>query len=230
MSMHDAQFNNVKVMNPSSSSTSDSNVPVSLRDQVLFSTSQLQEQLLKAVDKLSQAGQRNNLSLSEQHTASSQVSAQPIHIPTANRTTSTKFVWNHQSAVGVNRGRNTSGKTLSKKKKIPKWTHTFICLSSPKQTSIPDGNEREKLKLAGLGEMSICLNLCAEAWEIKEELLFTFPKLNNAGGFELLRVAECGGRMLDVIAMPKGGFTVTYLKAVVHSAKIYVRPAPFKQS
>ena len=30
--------------------------------------------------------------------------------------------------------------------------------------------------------------------------------------------------MLDVIAMPKGGYTTSYLKAVVHHAKIYIRP------
>ena len=40
--------------------------------------------------------------------------------------------------------------------------------------------------MAGLGEESVTLGLLAEAWEISEELYFKFPKLNNAGGYELL--------------------------------------------
>ena len=78
--------------------------------------------------------------------------------------------------------------------------------------------------MAGLGEESVSLDLLSEAWEINEEIVFKFPKLKNAGGYELLRISESGGKMLDVIAMPKGGYTTSYLKAVVHHAKIYIRP------
>ena len=104
------------------------------------------------------------------------------------------------------------------------WTHTYICLASPKQEYAPDHNERITLKMAGLGEESVSLDLLAEAWEINEELCFKFPKLKKAGGYELLRLPESGGKLLDVIAMPKGGYTTSYLKAVVHHAKIYIRP------
>ena len=63
-----------------------------------------------------------------------------------------------------------------------------------------------------------------EAQDIYDELLFQFPKLFEAGGFELLRVPEGGGKQLDVIAAPDSGYTVSYIRAVVHHAKIYIRP------
>ena len=39
-----------------------------------------------------------------------------------------------------------------------------------------------------------------------------------------MRVPEGGKKVLDVIASPESGYTVSYLKAVIHHAKIYVRP------
>ena len=66
--------------------------------------------------------------------------------------------------------------------------------------------------------------MLAEAWEINDELLYKFPKLKNGGGYEHFRLPETGGKVLDVIAMPKGGYTTAYLKAVVHHAKIYICP------
>ena len=55
-------------------------------------------------------------------------------------------------------------------------------------------------------------------------MTYQFPKLKEGGGFELLRVPEGGGKLLQVIASPESGYTVTYLRAVVHHAKVYVRP------
>ena len=60
--------------------------------------------------------------------------------------------------------------------------------------------------------------------EIYSELTFHFPKLVEAGGFELLRVSEGGGKVLQEIASPKNGYTVPYLRGVVHHAVIYIRP------
>ena len=33
-----------------------------------------------------------------------------------------------------------------------------------------------------------------------------------------------GGKQLDIVASPESGYTVSYLRAVVHHAKIYIRP------
>ena len=78
--------------------------------------------------------------------------------------------------------------------------------------------------MAGLGEESVTLDLLAEAFENNEELCFKFPKLRKAGGYELLRLPQSGGKHFDIIPMPKGGYTTSYLKAVVHHAKIHIRP------
>lgn len=75
----------------------------------------------------------------------------------------------------------------------------------------------------GLGEKRISLSAYGDAQDMYHELTFQFPKVCNAGGFELLRVPE-GGKQLDVLASPANGYTVSYLIALVHHAKIFVRP------
>ena len=86
---------------------------------------------------------------------------------------------------------------------------------------MPDSQERLHLMLAGLGEKKIQL----DEWdEIHVELLFQYPKLKDGGGFELLRVGEGGGKRLKIIACPPKGYTVAYLRAVVHHAIVYIRP------
>ena len=119
-------------------------------------------------------------------------------------------------------------KNKPKKKKILTWiltwSHTFICLSSTSQEVIPDGQERAQLQIAGLGEKRITMSAYSDAHDICFELCENYPKLSSGGGFELLRVPEGGGKTLDVIASHESGYTVSYLKAVVHHAKIYVRP------
>lgn len=54
------------------------------------------------------------------------------------------------------------------------------------------------------------------------ELLEAFPKLKQAGRYELLRTSEHSKNA--VIPPPSGGYTAQYLKAVVSQAKVYVQP------
>ena len=135
------------------------------------------------------------------------------------------FHWNPTSNTGKRKhkaSQNSGSRT--KKKKIQTWTHTFVCLSNTSQEYLPDGDERASLQIAGLGEKKITLYSSSAAHEINEELLYSFPKLSHAGGFELLRVPEGGGKHLDVVAAPEYGYTVSYLRAVIHHAKIYILP------
>ena len=133
------------------------------------------------------------------------------------------FLWNPRSCIGQKRGQNFK-KGGNKKKKVPTWTHMFVCLSNTNQEEVPGSDERASLQLAGLGEKRVTLNAYSEMEDIYEELMFQFPKLRNAGGFELLRVPEGAGKLLQIIASPESGYTVSYLRAVVHHAKIYIRP------
>ena len=124
----------------------------------------------------------------------------------------------------VGKKRKLTGRKAGLKKKIPTWSHTFVCLANSSQDTLPDGEERASLQIAGLGEKKISFCAFGDAQDIYDELLFQFPKLSKAGGLELLRVPEGGGKQLDVIAAPDSGYTVSYLRAVVHHAKIFIRP------
>lgn len=129
------------------------------------------------------------------------------------------FLWDLKS-----RKRSTYSKGGSKRKKLPTWTHTFVCLAKTNMETVPDSQERSCLLLAGLGEKKVQFGDYCEWEEIYDELLFQYPKLKEGGGFELLRVGEGGGKRLQVIACPPNGYTVAYLRAVVHHATVYIRP------
>ena len=111
-----------------------------------------------------------------------------------------------------------------KKGKLQTWTHSFVCLSDVDSDRIPDMEDRAKLIVAGLGERKVQLDCDADARDVKMQLELTFPKLLSSGGFELLRGPEGGGKLLTPITIPPTGYSATYLKTVVHSAKIYIRP------
>lgn len=102
--------------------------------------------------------------------------------------------------------------------------HTFICLARCNQESIPDSEEHMALQLSGLGEEKVSFSLDADHHDIYGEFQVVFPQLKDCGGFELLRLPEGGGKVLQVIACPKIGYSVPYLCAVVHHARIYIRP------
>ena len=89
---------------------------------------------------------------------------------------------------------------------------------------VPDQQTKAKLTLAGLGDKKISIFMHGDAEDIDAELNHHFPKLGQGGGYELLRCSDKGGRELLVIDMPAAGYTPQYLKSVVTSAKIYIRP------
>ena len=68
------------------------------------------------------------------------------------------------------------------------------------------------------------MHLLIPMQDIYYDLLSYFPQLRDAGGFELMRTSERGGKRLEVIAVSDSGYNVPFLKAVVHHAKIYIRP------
>ncbi len=109
-------------------------------------------------------------------------------------------------------------------RRVPTWSHTFVCLGQTTQDLVPDTEERAVLLMAGLGEKRIQFPLDSDARDIQFELSSHFPKLMDAGGHELLRAREGGGKLLIPIVTPKAGYSVNYLKSVVHNAKIYIRP------
>ena len=89
---------------------------------------------------------------------------------------------------------------------------------------VPDHGQKTALALAGLGEKKLSLYFHSDAKELCDQLLDYFPKLLKAGEYGLLRCGDKGERNLVLIDVPPAGYTVEYLKAVVSSAKIYIRP------
>ena len=76
-------------------------------------------------------------------------------------------------------------KTISRQR--PEWRHRFVCLAKRRQYIVPTkDSEKDALLLAGLGEKSIDFpKLSIGAGQFKDILLSSYPKLCDAGGFEL---------------------------------------------
>lgn len=137
------------------------------------------------------------------------------------------FSWNTATSLGKSKGKRplaTSSSCSSKRKRLKMWSHTFFCLSKVDHYQIPDASERITLKLAGLGEKKFSVIESGSSKELQDELFRQYPKLIDAGGYELLRAPDQGGKELIPIEVPCNGYYVEYLHAAVNSAKIYIRP------
>lgn len=141
--------------------------------------------------------------------------------------TPARNIWSPMSILSGKRKAGSTSKPLNpptkKKAKVPSWTHVFVCLARMEQDIVPDSSERAVLQIAGLGEKKLQFPIDADSYYIYDELVASFPKLRNSGGFELLRTHD-RSKVLIEIEVPPSGYTVSYLKPVVHNAKIFIRP------
>lgn len=78
------------------------------------------------------------------------------------------------------------------------------------------------LTCSGLGLKRLTLSLTDDYDDVHYYIMEAFPKLKEAGGYELLRSSN--GRVLEVVPTPPGGYSAAYLKDVMQQAKIYIRP------
>jgi hypothetical protein len=109
-----------------------------------------------------------------------------------------------------------------KKSKVCFWSHDFVCLSDIEQVKTPSAFERSKLLAAGLRLKKLTLSLTDDYDDVHYYIMEAFPKLKDAGGYELLRSSN--GRVLEVVPAPPGGYSASYLKDVMQQAKICIRP------
>ena len=86
--------------------------------------------------------------------------------------------------------------------------------------------EAGQLLRAGLGKKQLSVLEFGDSSDVHMEILNAFPKLQEGGGYELLRVGDTGGQrnQLVLIPPPCEGYTVPYLKEVLRQAKVYIRP------
>lgn len=98
-----------------------------------------------------------------------------------------------------------------------------MCLRFKNQWKSPDTRERMELAKFGLGLKELVFDLDGNAMHIHTTLLDAYESLGECGGYTLLRLATNSSDLLE-IQPPKAGMSTRYLKDIVKSAKLYVRP------
>ncbi|CAL8356410.1 unnamed protein product [Boreogadus saida] len=106
------------------------------------------------------------------------------------------------------------------------YTRSYFCLDNTDQMVVPTRGEKETLNAAGLGEQRLTfLGDEDSAEEFKCHILTAYPKLNDCGGFELLKVSGMTrSKKLSVMPCPSTGYTIKSIKNHIKSATIYIRP------
>jgi hypothetical protein len=103
------------------------------------------------------------------------------------------------------------------------WSHKFFCLSDTGQSRIPTtASAKVLLEEAGLGEKKIDVPCESNPEAFHALILSCYPKLKNAGGFELLRCLS-NTRDLEVLS-PRISCNPMRLKRAVGNGRVYVRP------
>lgn len=104
------------------------------------------------------------------------------------------------------------------------WSRTFVCLPNKNATTVPSAEQKVNMALAGLDERTICFTKGGNSEHVHKKILEAFPMLSDVGGYKILRTGERRNRELLAITIPPGGYTVSYLKSTIASAKGYIRP------
>ena len=121
-------------------------------------------------------------------------------------------------------GKKRKKALTSTKQKCSSWSSKFVCLASKDALHVPSSvAEKEELVKGGLGEKRIeFANVDCSNEEFYEQLLSCFPKLSDAGGFELLRCVA-NSKLLEPIS-PSIAASPKLLRQVVVKSRVYIRP------
>lgn len=106
---------------------------------------------------------------------------------------------------------------------VSSWHQRFVCLASIHVCQVPC-RQADKLQLeeAGLGEKALAIDLNCSPEAFRRHLLDAFPKLQDGGGFELLR---CKAKSKELILIPtRVSSCPKSLKRRVGNGKVYIRP------
>nr|XP_040023949.1 uncharacterized protein LOC120812204 isoform X2 [Gasterosteus aculeatus aculeatus] len=109
------------------------------------------------------------------------------------------------------------------------YTHTVCCLADHNADKIPSVLVIAELPHSGLGEQQVTFSgNDHDPMVITNKLMEVFPKLQQGGGFELLKlVGSTRSRNLALLQCPSSGYTLAYLKdpsTMIGQATIYIRP------
>ena len=110
-----------------------------------------------------------------------------------------------------------------KRSNVKVWKKQAICLRYKGQTKGPDTAEKMALAKVGLGLKELEFNTEGDAMHVHNVLQEAFPSLSECGGYTLHRLATNSTDLIQIEA-PRGGLRVKYLKDIIKSAKLYIRP------
>ena len=129
------------------------------------------------------------------------------------------------SAITAKAGKGPKSKYSGKAKQLSRlllWKKEVMCLRCKDAAKIPDVQEKIALAKLGLTVKEVKFDINGDAWHFDAIIKEAFPELQSIGGYSLLRVGTANS--LIVIDPPKGGFNIRYLKDIVQSARLYIRP------
>ena len=94
------------------------------------------------------------------------------------------------------------------------------------QDWVPTYAEKHDLQRAGLGDKKLTFPKNDQATCLRDKLFEAYPKLQDGGGFELLRSSYTQRSVLEVIPAPAEGYTSRYMadEAGLGQATCYIRP------
>ena len=104
------------------------------------------------------------------------------------------------------------------------WSRSFVCLPNKNATTVPSAAQKVNMALAGLDERTICFTKGGNSEHVHKKILEAFPMLSDVGGYQILRTGKRRNQELLALTIPPGGYTVSYLKSTIASAKGYIRP------
>ena len=120
-------------------------------------------------------------------------------------------------------------KKKSKVKPMQIWKKEVACLRFTDADRVPDTMEKMMMTKMGLGCRLMKFDLDGDEAYLHSELLAEFPELKNTGGYSLLRPNTNSYDLIEIEAPhgKVGGMTIRYLKDIVCSARLYIRPLQF---
>ncbi|XP_060759750.1 uncharacterized protein LOC132870181 [Neoarius graeffei] len=109
------------------------------------------------------------------------------------------------------------------------YTHMFCCVADHRTDTVPSGGVKADLLAAGLGEQRVTFSgNPSDPMVITNKLMEVYPKLQEGGGFELLKITgPTRSRSLALLPCPSTGYTLAFLKdpsTMIGQATLYIRP------
>ena len=137
----------------------------------------------------------------------------------------------YQPSVSSVLGKRTTshlGKGIKKRTNQPQrgncmWRKEVALLRHTNCTRVLDTKERMLMAKLGLGCKEMSFNLEGDEAHLHQCLLAEFPVLEKTRGYSLFR-QNTNSYDLIMIEAPQCGMTIRYLKDILRSARLYIRP------